>query len=108
MLLSWRKFPLTDLHSAEHLCLGIGGKKMLKRYLKSEQKDGRTDTRTDISNYRNVSMNTKVAVNDTFFCNNQATYCSSIQENRNITGFMWGNVKSHQQEKTVPDMKHSL
>ena len=40
----------------EHLTSGSGGKKTVKRYLKSEQTDGQTDgqtdKQTDISTYR--------------------------------------------------------
>ena len=35
-----------------HPTLGSGGKKTVKRYLKSEQKHGRTDTRTDRGTFR--------------------------------------------------------
>ena len=48
-------FPLLFSKDSESLkTLDIqSNKKMFKRYLKSEQTDGRTDTRTDILTYRN-------------------------------------------------------
>ena len=50
--LSFPKNSESESENFGHLTLGSGGKKTFKRYYKSEQTDGRTNTRTDILTYR--------------------------------------------------------